>query len=101
MILRGWKTLRENLSGKHCFSLFGKERKIGRVENPGENFLSRAHKFCLPKSGRKGEWKIDEEYFVHNALWNQVKIKKKKKKKRRERQRMRTAPALAGSLGCY
>ena len=52
------------------------------MENPGENFLSRAHKFCLPKSGRKGEWKTDEEYFVHNALWNQVKKKKKKKKER-------------------
>ena len=51
------------------------------MENPGENFLSRAHKFCLPKSGRKGEWKIDEEYFVHNALWNQVKKKEKEKKR--------------------
>ena len=37
----------ENIERK-IFLLFGKERKIEREENPGENFLSWAHKFRLP-----------------------------------------------------
>ena len=37
----GWKTL------------FGKGRKILRMENSGEYFISRAHKFLPPKLGGK------------------------------------------------
>ena len=51
--LGGWKTLGGKLIGKQCFPLFGKRRKMRRKENPGENFLSRAHKIHPPKSRGK------------------------------------------------
>ena len=35
------------------FPLFGNGRKTEVAENPGEKFLSRAHKFFPPKSGGK------------------------------------------------
>ena len=47
------------------FSLFGLGRKIERRENPGENFLSRAHIFYAPKLGGKSERKSAFTALLH------------------------------------
>ena len=39
--------------GKQCFSLFGKQKKTERMENPGENFPPGPTNFFPPKSGGK------------------------------------------------
>ena len=51
----GWMDFRRcgKWGRKMGFPLFGNGRKIGGVKNPGEKFLSRAHKFFPPKSGGK------------------------------------------------
>ena len=48
-----WKIQEGKWGGKVGFPLFGIGWKIEGVENPGEKFLSRAHKFFPPKSGGK------------------------------------------------
>ena len=48
-----WKMKEGKWSGKLNFPLFGNGKKTGGVENPGENFLSQAHKFFPSKSGGK------------------------------------------------
>ena len=70
----------EKLSGKHCFPLFGKERKIGRVENPGENSLP-GPQISSPQIGKK--WLSGK--LMKNTLSimpSGIKLKKRKRKKR-------------------
>ena len=53
------------MGGKCYFSLFGWRRKIGEIENMGENFSSQAHFFFPPKLGGKCEEKSDVKAFLH------------------------------------
>ena len=101
----GWGDFRgmENIEGKTewktLFSTIWEREENRESGKSGRKFSPGPTNFVSPNREEMAEWKTDEEYFVHNALWNQV--KKKKKKKKEERQRMRTAPALARSLECY
>ena len=98
----GWGDFRgmENIEGKTetktLFSTVWEREENRESGKSGRKFSPRPTNFVSPNQEEMAEWKTDEEYFVHNALWNKV----KKKKKRRESQRMRIAPALAGSLEC-
>ena len=49
----GWKIQDGKWGRKMGFPLFGNGEKTGGVENPGEKFLSQAHKFFTPKLGGK------------------------------------------------
>ena len=63
------------MGGKQCFSLFGKRMKTLRMENPRENFLSRAHKSHPPKSGGK-LWGEKWTYGIFTQMPFGIKLKK-------------------------
>ena len=50
------------------FPLFGNGEKTGGVENPGEKFLSRAHKFFLPNREEKQGEKTASKQIYRNTL---------------------------------
>ena len=81
-ILGGVENIGRKMGRKMVFPLFGNGRKTGGVENPGEKFLSRAHKFFPPKSrGKQGEKTTSVQFYRNTLFWNQ------EKKKNRERER--------------
>ena len=63
------------MGGKQCFSLFGKRRKILRMEKSGENFISRSHKSHPPKSGGK-LWGEKWTYGIFTQMPSGIKLKK-------------------------
>ena len=82
VILGGMENIEGKTEWKTLFSTIWEREENRESGKSGRKFSPGPTNFVSPNREEMAEWKTDEEYFVHNALWNQVKKKKKKKKER-------------------
>ena len=70
------------------FSIVWEREENRESGKPGRKFSLGPTNFVSPNREKKLEWKTDEEDFVHNALWNQVKKKKNRESELEKKKRV-------------